>query len=35
VLVPRGHEGEAEQLLQRYEAEVINTNRTYNPREPV
>ncbi len=36
VLVPRGHEAEAEQLRQRY-AEVIAPwkNRTYNPPEPV
>ena len=38
VLVPRGHEAEAEQLRQRYYAEVIapwKVPSTYNPPEPV
>lgn len=36
ILVPRGHEQEAEQLRQRYYAEVIKTrNKPYNPPEPV
>jgi len=36
VLVPRGHEAEAEQLRQRYYAEAIKTSKKpYNPPEPV
>ena len=38
ILVPRGHEAEAEQLRQRYYAEVIapwKKPSNYNPREPV
>lgn len=35
VLVPRGREEEAAQLMQRYQDEVINAGKkTYNPREP-